>query len=253
VFEHHPSHDPYGNHETDDLETRAAVFETTVLEQVSTSLIMGLIETAAAGSVAAWDAAAAVYTGCGEDSGADLEDTLYGQSDAVGLHFGTIQKGDSPGASLTNTEVMQAFQAGYSPESAAMISRAVQRTAWQSLLRYAHLIDRHFKYEMDWLETQGKGWAAWRVLEAAVARDDPERAAAITAVFAMQEAAPEPLMPNNYCYILNVLEEDLGLANDEAFGVFTDAMSVDCESMAPVIIEFEEDHDHDHDHDRDRD
>merc|ERR1719511_629077 len=109
---------------------------------------------------------------------------------------------------------------------AAIVQRAVQRTAWQSLLRYAHLLDGHFEYETDYLAHQAEGWAFWRVLEAAVAQEDPERAQLITDVFSMQSDAPVPLEPSNYCYILKVLEEDL--AEDEAFGAFEDAADIDC-------------------------
>merc|ERR1719271_1628573 len=114
---------------------------------------------------------------------------------------------------------MEAFQGGYSPENAAVVARAVQRTAWQSLLRYGH-----FEFETDFLAHQAEGLAFWRILEAAVAQVDPERAALITAAFTSSE--PEPLSPSNYCYILAALEEDL--VADPAFGSFEDAAGIDC-------------------------
>merc|ERR1719248_201113 len=128
---------------------------------------MGLLEAAADGQEGAWDAAAAVYTGCGTDNvhGAP-RNALYDRSDRRGMHFGTLQNGET---SLTNAEVMAAFQGGYSPENAAAVQRAVERTAWQSLLRYA-----------DFLAHQAEGLAFWRILEAVVAAEDPERAALIT-------------------------------------------------------------------------
>merc|ERR1719174_2866882 len=87
---------------------------------------------------------------------------------------------------------MAAFQGGYSPENAAAVQRAVERTAWQSLLRYAHFLDGHFEFETDFLAHQAEGLAFWRILEAVVATSEPE-----------------PLSPSNYCYILAALEEDL--------------------------------------------
>lgn len=224
LLEHHHGHDPDGDHDEDDLEARVELLEKTALDQVSAHLIMGLLQAAADGEEGAWDAAAAVYTGCGDDNthGA-TRNALYDRSDRRGLHYGTLQNGD---VSLTNAEVMQAFQDGYSPETAAVVQRAVQRTAWQSLLRYAHLMDGHFEYETDYLAHQAEGWAFWRVLEAAVAQEDPERAQLITDVFSMQSGAPVPLEPSNYCYLLKVLEEDL--AEDEAFGAFEDAADIDC-------------------------
>merc|ERR1719305_342799 len=44
------------------------VLEKTALDQVAANLIMGLIEAAADEQEGAWDAAAAVYTGCGTDN-----------------------------------------------------------------------------------------------------------------------------------------------------------------------------------------
>merc|ERR1719274_150332 len=151
---------------------------------------MGLLEAAADGQEGAWDAAAAVYTGCGTDNvhGAP-RNALYDRSDRRGMHFGTLQNGET---SLTNAEVMAAFQGGYSPENAAAVQRAVERTAWQSLLRYAHFLDGHFEFETDFLAHQAEGLAFWRILEAVVAAEDPERAALITAAFSSPE--PEPLL-----------------------------------------------------------
>merc|ERR1719399_404239 len=184
--------------ESGDLEARVELLEKTALDQVAANLVMGLIEAAADGKEGAWDAAAAVYTGCGTDNvhGAP-RNALYDRSDRRGMHFGTIQNGET---SLTNAEVMGAFQGGYSPENAAVGARAVQRTAWQSLLRYAHFLDGHFEFETDFLAHQAEGLAFWRILEATVAQEDPERSAAITAAFTSPE--PEPLAPSNYCYIL---------------------------------------------------
>merc|ERR1719436_1458159 len=191
--------------ESGDLEARVELLEKTALDQVAANLIMGLIEAAADEQEGAWDAAAAVYTGCGTDNthGAP-RNALYDRSDRRGMHFGTIQNGET---SMTNAEIMEAFQGGYSPENAAVVARAVQRTAWQSLLRYAHFLDGHFEFETDFLAHQAEGLAFWRILEAAVAQVDPERAALITAAFTSSE--PEPLSPSNYCYILAALEEDL--------------------------------------------
>merc|ERR1719305_1343120 len=122
--------------ESGDLESRVELLEKTALDQVAANLIMGLIEAAADEQEGAWDAAAAVYTGCGTDNthGAP-RNALYDRSDRQGMHFGTIQNGET---NMTNAEIMEAFQGGYSPENAAVVARAVQRTAWQSLLRYAH-------------------------------------------------------------------------------------------------------------------
>jgi uncharacterized membrane protein YgcG len=208
--------------ESGDLESRVELLEKTALDQVAANLIMGLIEAAADEQEGAWDAAAAVYTGCGTDNthGAP-RNALYDRSDRRGMHFGTIQNGET---SMTNAEIMEAFQGGYSPENAAVVARAVQRTAWQSLLRYAHFLDGHFEFETDFLAHQAEGLAFWRILEAAVAQVDPERAALITAAFTSSE--PEPLSPSNYCYILTALEEDL--VADPAFGSFEDAAGIDC-------------------------
>ena len=208
--------------ESGDLESRVELLEKTGLDQVAATLIMGLLEAAADGQEGAWDAAAAVYTGCGTDNvhGAP-RNALYDRSDRRGMHFGTLQNGET---SLTNAEVMAAFQGGYSPENAAAVQRAVERTAWQSLLRYAHFLDGHFEFETDFLAHQAEGLAFWRILEAVVAAEDPERAALITAAFSSPE--PEPLAPSNYCYILKALEDDL--AADPAFGAFEDAAGIDC-------------------------
>merc|ERR1719182_1160382 len=208
--------------ESGDLESRVELLEKTALDQVAANLIMGLIEAAADEQEGAWDAAAAVYTGCGTDNthGAP-RNALYDRSDRRGMHFGTIQNGET---SMTNAEIMEAFQGGYSSENAAVVARAVQRTAWQSLLRYALFLDGHFEFETDFLAHQAEGLAFWRILEAAVAQVDPERAALITAAFTSSE--PEPLSPSNYCYILAALEEDL--VADPAFGSFEDAAGIDC-------------------------
>merc|ERR1711959_360005 len=245
-LEHHHGHNHYGDHDSDSLEARVRLFERTVLDQVSTHLMMGLLQAAAKGDQGAWDAAAAVYTGCGNDN-TSPENTLYGRSDSVGTHFGTLSDDDT---SLTNYEVLEAFQDGL--ENVAIVERAVQRTSWQSLLRYAHLLDGHLKNDSDWLEHQAEGWGAWRVLEGLVALDDAERAAMITALFSMQSDAPVPLLPNNYCYLSTVLEEDLGLANEKAFGNFADAMDVDCDSVEPLEFPGGDDHD-DHGHHDDHD
>ena len=73
----------------------------------------------------------------GPKGNADPDDTVFGRSEEVGRHYGTI----SGGVSKANAEVMEAFKGGYSPENAAVVERAVQRTAWQALLKYAHLLD----------------------------------------------------------------------------------------------------------------
>merc|ERR1719271_432031 len=132
---------------------------------------------------------------------------------------------------------MAAFQGGYSPENAAVVARAMQRTAWQSLLRYAHFLDGHFEFETDFLAHQAEGLAFWRILEAAVAQVDPERAALITAAFTSSE--PEPLSPSNYCYILAALEEDL--VADPAFGSFEDAAGIDCGGEGELAAAEEDD------------
>ena len=223
-LEHHHGHDHFGDHDNDDLEARVELFKKTVRDQVSSNLVMGLVQSGDAG---AWDAAAAVWTGCGGDS----DDTLYGRSNEVGELYGSNDRGTSK----TNVEVMAAFTGGPSPENAAVIERAVKRVAWQSLLKYAHLFDGHMKYDSDFLEHQAEGWGHWRILEAAVARDDPERAAGISAVFALQSAAPAQLLPSIYCYVLRVVDEDLDLVSDEAFGVLEDASNVDCTGELGII------------------
>merc|ERR1719258_19356 len=78
--------------------------------------------------------------------------------------------------------------------------RRLYLSAAAALLRYAHFLDGHFEFETDFLAHQAEGLAFWRILEAAVAQVDPERAALITAAFTSSE--PEPLSPSNYCYIV---------------------------------------------------
>merc|ERR1719262_408113 len=108
------------------------------------------------------------------------------------------------------------------------------------------------KYDSDFLEHQAEGWGHWRILEAAVARDDPERAAGISAVFALQSAAPAQLTPSIYCYVLRVVDEDLDLVSDEAFGALEDASNVDCTGELGIVQHADhgdhDDHD-DHGHD----
>merc|ERR1712118_261253 len=78
--------------ESGDLESRVELLEKTGLDQVAATLIMGLLEAAADGQEGAWDAAAAVYTGCGTDNvhGAP-RNALYDRSDRRVMHFGTLQ------------------------------------------------------------------------------------------------------------------------------------------------------------------
>merc|ERR1719258_668434 len=102
--------------------------------------------------------------------------------------------------------------------------RRLYLSAAAALLRYAHFLDGHFEFETDFLAHQAEGLAFWRILEAVVAAEDPERAALITAAFSSPE--PEPLAPSNYFYILKALEDDL--AADPAFGAFEDAAGIDC-------------------------
>merc|ERR1719359_2777784 len=109
------------------------------------------------------------------------------------------------------------------------------------------------KYDSDFLEHQAEGWGHWRILEAAVARDDPERAAGISAVFALQSAAPAQLLPSIYCYVLRVVDEDLDLVSDEAFGALEDASNVDCTGVLGIVQHADHgdhgDHDDHDDHD----
>ena len=239
-LEHHHGHDHFGDHDNDDLEARVELMKKTVMDEVSSKLVMGLVQSAANGDEGAWDSAAAVWTGCGTDN-AGSDNSLFERSEEVGRHYGTI----SGGVSKANAEVMEAFKGGYSPENAAVVERAVQRTAWQALLKYAHLFDGHMKYDSDFLEHQAEGWGHWRIIEASVARNDPERAAGISAVFALQPAAPAQLLPSIYCYVLKVVDDDLELVGEEAFGALKDASNVECSGELEVI---EPDHDDHNDH-----
>ena len=217
-----------------DLSARLEIIEKTAMDAIAVNSIMYYLD-GALNDTSAWDAAAALYTGCGDNNTAGGPGSApYGRATKRGANYGTA---DEEGNANANKKAMAAFaegagqalegSVGVRPETVDAVVDAIQTTYGQAATRYGFKVDGACESGTcsDYEEVQGEGWAFWRVIEAHVADVDPDAAAAITKMYTVDGEAPDNIEGGNYCAILKAVDEVL---KAEDFGVLEDTEDVTC-------------------------
>lgn len=206
------------------LDARLEIIEKTAMDAIAVNSMMYYLSDVL-NDTSGWDAAAALYTGCGDNNTAGGPGSApYGRATKRGANYGTA---DEEGNANANIKAMAAFAQGPSEETLEAVYDAVGTTYGQAATRYAFKVDNACEGGTcsDYEEVQGEGWAFWRVIEALVAAVDPDAAAAITKMYTVDGNPPDNIEGGNYCAVLKAVDETLESAD---FGVLEDTEDVTC-------------------------